>query len=109
MLALAFLRCVRVCVGLATKALSRDFAAAARALPRHLQAIWDDRARGAADRRKLLFALWDECADDENGAAARATIIEFVRARLPRGAADGYTEAELDELNRGRSTDGFGP
>ena len=89
-------------VGVAGRARTRQLAAAAAALPGRLDEIWRDTSVPAAERRRRLFALWDECADDGDGAAARRAIVDFVRARLPRGGEGGYTDAELLELNRGR-------
>jgi hypothetical protein len=84
-------------------------------LPAKLERIWADTARPAAERRKLLFQLWDESTegatdpsaqriDAPQGREARQAIAAFIRRRLPRGSADGYTDDELAELNRRRAS-----
>jgi hypothetical protein len=76
--------------------------------PRHLERVWSDPQWTAAERRELLFLLWDECAEADDawlgaaGAQARGIIERFVRAQLPRGSPDGYADAELERLNRRR-------
>jgi hypothetical protein len=74
-----------------------------------LEQIW--RGPGiAAVRRRLLFTLWDECAETGSAEvlatarAVRATIVAFIRRRLPRGSRAAYTDAELDALNRRRTS-----
>jgi hypothetical protein len=75
----------------------------------HLDGLW--RGRGsAAHKRRLLFLLWDECAEtgsDEVVHAARAVrgqIIAFVRRHLPAGSRLAYTKAELARHNARRSS-----
>mgnify|MGYP000036982065 FL=1 len=75
----------------------------------NLEAVWA-RAGDVAARRRALFTLWDECAEAGEpeviaaGAAARALIVGFVRARLPAGSAEAYAPDELAGLNRGRQS-----
>lgn len=63
-----------------------------------------------ADKRRLLFELWDECleggSEEERQAAdrARAAILGFVQSHLPAGSEHGYSAEELAELNRTRSS-----
>lgn len=85
-------------------------------LPALLDAIWRDPGRTAAERRELMFLLWDECTETGSeelvGASrtARATILGFIRRTLPEGSADAYTAAELESLNAARkSTQQFAP
>ncbi len=77
--------------------------------PAALERIW----RGPGDlagKRRLLFTLWDECAETGSSEvlttarAVRATIIAFIRRRLPRGSRAGYRDAELDALNARRTS-----
>jgi hypothetical protein len=79
-------------------------------LPRYLDAVWSERRWSAADRRRLLFALWDEAAEEGNqllragGAEARRIIEEFVAYRLPPGSRHAFHAGELARLNRLRSS-----
>ena len=82
------------------------------ALPARLRAIWANDARPAAERRRLLFALWDECEEAPPGAdrrasagqTARDTIVAFIRAHAAKGSADGYGHDELLALNASRES-----
>jgi hypothetical protein len=77
-------------------------------LPRHLAAVWRDRRWSAAERRRILFALWDEAAEPDDrelaaaGHNARRAIERFVRRELPPGSADAFTVEELALLNARR-------
>ncbi|WP_428266891.1 hypothetical protein [Haliangium sp.] len=86
------------------------------ALPGLLEAVWRDPDRSPAQRRRDLFRLWDECAergDDEvvrASRSARATIIAFIRRRLPADSPHAYSEAEIADLQAaGKSTQRFAP
>jgi len=77
--------------------------------PATLEAIW----RGPGDlagKRRLLFTLWDECAETgsaevlASARAVRASIVAFIRRRLPRGSRAGYSDRELDALNARRTS-----
>jgi hypothetical protein len=85
-------------------------------LPLYLYAVWRDPRFTLEERRRILFELWDECAEDGNGlvaaggAEARRTIEEFVRVHLPAGSPVAFTRGELDGLNARRlSRRGFDP
>ena len=99
----------------------REFLARTRALREHLHAKAQARARHRADReltralarlwdsqeplvarKTKLFALWDDCADDEVGDLRRAQIESFVRSECPPGQACAFTKGELAMLNRER-------
>lgn len=79
-------------------------------LPLRLFGVWTRKEWSAALRRRVLFELWDECAEDDNalvtaGAAeARLTILQFIRANLPEGSADSYPKEELAALNGRRES-----
>lgn len=79
-------------------------------LPRYLDAVWMQRAWSPESRRQLLFALWDEAAEDGNellragGAEARRIIEEFVAHRLPPGTRYAFRTEELAQLNRARQS-----
>jgi hypothetical protein len=61
-------------------------------------------------RKRGLFELWDDCAETGSaelvagGAAARAHVIGFIRAKLPPGGADAYTATELARFNKQRKS-----
>jgi hypothetical protein len=66
-----------------------------------------------AARREMVFEMWDECLDDrpaaddtvphpDLGAAARASILAFIRRVFPPGSPDAFTPAELATLNQRR-------
>lgn len=95
-----------------------------------LDAIWNRKGVSVAERKRLLFERWDECEEaggefpgfqtadasvlDESrrayAKAARQKVIRFIRSAAPQDAVDGYTEAELAELNQRRvSTQAFAP
>jgi len=79
-------------------------------LPRYLDAVWNQRRWSPEARRQLLFALWDEAAEDgnqflrESGAEARRLIEEFIAHRLPPGSRYAFRAGELARLNRGRQS-----
>lgn len=74
-----------------------------------LERLWSGPG-AAADKRHLLFLLWDECAErgpDEVVATSRAVrgaILAFVRRRLPAGSRDAFTAEELARENARRSS-----
>ena len=56
-------------------------------------------------RRELLFRLWDELLEDDTaGTTGRATIVDFVRRKLPGGSPEAFPTAELDRYNRDRQS-----
>ncbi|MBZ0237694.1 MAG: hypothetical protein K8M05_35590 [Deltaproteobacteria bacterium] len=77
---------------------------------RHLDRLWARADLGLKEKKVALFELWDDGAEDgdaklvEAANRARTLVIGFVRARLPRGSAGAYTAAELDALNRRRTS-----
>lgn len=84
-------------------------------LPSYLAAVWRQ-PWPAPLKRRVLFELWDECAESGNklmrdgGAKARSLIERFVALYLPPGSRDGFTVAELQWLNARRtSTAVFAP
>lgn len=87
----------------------RNLYAAIADTPARLRRIWAS-AQPAAQRRRLLFQLWDECAergpqDVVAGAVAiRAIIVGFIRNQLPAGSRDAFRPAELEALNRARTS-----
>jgi hypothetical protein len=79
-------------------------------LPQYLFAVWRERRVSRELRRRILFELWDECAEDGNalmvfgGDQARRTIEAFVRAHLPPEGPHAYTYQELERLNGARTS-----
>lgn len=73
-------------------------------LPSRLEQIWAS-AQPPEDKRRVLFDLWDECAESGSpelkryGQLARATILHFIRKRLPKGSEHSYSALELKRLN----------
>lgn len=83
---------------------------ALQTLPAQLAKIWLHDAWTEAERRQVLFDLWDECAETGSaervrlGKQIRVTIMAFIRRNLPAGSAHAYSEAELKTLNARRSS-----
>jgi hypothetical protein len=82
-------------------------------LTEQLDAIWTGR-RSLAERKRLLFALWDECEEldprdsdiDETrrelGHAARQKILRYIAQVAPAGSPEAFTETELAQVNARR-------
>lgn len=96
------------------------------ALDGELAALWTDASVPASERRRRLFARWDECEEGDGasdplrltaavelpdalrvqaGERARATIEAFVRERVPAGSGDAYGAEELAALNERRKSE----
>lgn len=67
-------------------------------LPSLLSAIWYDRAQPAHERRKILHELWKEFAEVPGNESACATVMAFIRRRLPAGGPDAFSKEELNAL-----------
>lgn len=81
---------------------------------RNLVYLWAHET-GERDRKDELFAMWDECAESgpsdlvAGGAAARAQIVGFIRARKSTGELV-FTPAELAAYNaKKKSAAAFAP
>ncbi len=89
---------------------ARVMHAALANLPAYLAAIWHYDPWSVTTRKRVLFELWDECAElgsadlREAGAAARAIIDEFIRRYVPEDGEYAYTVAELRALNAERTS-----
>jgi hypothetical protein len=76
--------------------------------PAYLDEVWTRTAWPSVRRRAALFKLWQEVAEDGNdevvttGRMVRATILAFIRRRMPEGSPDAFTRAEIEALNRRR-------
>jgi hypothetical protein len=94
---------------LAVAARSEDLREALHRTRADLERLW--RAPGpAAEKRHVLFLLWDECAESgpeevmATSRAVRGAIVAFVRRRLPAGSADAFTDGELARENARRTS-----
>ncbi len=90
---------------LAAEARSAHLRNALFSLRRRLNEVWNNIAWSHRERRRVLFDLWDECAETgsrevvSTAAQVRATIVAFVRHHLPETSRHRYTLAELKTLN----------
>jgi hypothetical protein len=82
----------------------------------HLDKLWARTDLGVAKKRRLIFELWDECAETggsqlvAGGTKARAALVRFIRVHLPADSDDAYSADELRRLNgKRRSTATFEP
>jgi hypothetical protein len=81
-----------------------------RRLRGRLRSIWQDETETPSHRRRMIFDLWDESSEDDDGLAARQAVIDFVHETLPQGGPDAYPSDELARLNASReSTLRFNP
>lgn len=95
-----------------------DLESARKRLPSTLLQLWRDDTRSPAERRAAILDLWagldhmsahadpvvagDRRLEDHRGesiAAARATILAFVRRHAPKGSAQAFTPTELEAFN----------
>lgn len=75
---------------------------------RNLDALWKA-TTDLAERKAALFALWDECSEEENkdgeaGARARAIVVGWIRAKLPAGSPSAFTSDEIAKLDANRTS-----
>ena len=79
-------------------------------LPNYLDRVWEHPSWSKRERKRILFALWDECAEGgsndvvEGAVAARHIIEAFIRWKLPQHGATRFDADELAELNRIRTS-----
>jgi len=96
--------------GMAREDRSGRIRAALVRLPRDLARIWAYERWDAAERRRVLFRLWDEVVEEGEaelvraGAQVRGIICNFIRQHLSAGGPAAYTSEELAELNRRRKS-----
>ena len=96
--------------GLAAAEHTRTLQVSLGGLRSFLRSVWRDQSQTRAERRRILFMLWDECierGDSEAAVAgrrARATIIAFIRRQLPADSPHAYRPDELAKLNQDRSS-----
>ncbi|MCP4445325.1 MAG: hypothetical protein GY811_08275 [Myxococcales bacterium] len=76
----------------------------------HLKWVWRQSEPSLLERRKALFLLWDECAEEgstellTSARSIRAMTLSFIRANLPQDSGDGYSALELQRLNQRRKS-----
>lgn len=82
---------------MAEAAHAEDLKAALWDLPALLEKVWSSNRDKPEEGRRLLYELWSEYAasPDANAAPACATILGFIRRRLPAGSPTAYTNGEL--------------
>lgn len=73
-------------------------------LRRALERAWFDDAHTPEERRAALFAMWDECREEEVGLLARELVESFVRQHLPKGSPEAFGDDELAALNARRTS-----
>ncbi len=83
---------------------------------KRLSELWKAPRYSLAERKRLLFLLWDECAEAgptsivTTARAIRATTLHFIRKKLPPEHPQAYSDKELQLLNAKRqSTKRFRP
>jgi hypothetical protein len=79
------------------------------ALKDRLEALRAAPGLSTAERRQMVFEMWDECLDEPKdgpdlGAAARATILAFIRRAFPPDGPAAYALNELAAFNRRRTS-----
>jgi hypothetical protein len=84
--------------------------ATAAQMQRALESLWSQAALDFAERKRRIFALWDETSEDEVGQIGRAQIVTFVRTHCPPDGPRGFSPALLEALNaKRRSRARFAP
>src|SRR5262249_30094476 len=74
-----------------------------------LESLWASNA-SLADKKEGVFEMWDDCAETGEpsvvaaGTRARVTIVRFIRVRMPPGSDAAFTSAELERMNRHKSS-----
>jgi hypothetical protein len=76
------------------------------ALDVRLARLIADPSLAAADKKRAVLDLWDDCAlDDAGGRRARRVIVAFVRESMPPGSTLAFNDEELAAFNAGRPAD----
>jgi hypothetical protein len=88
---------------LAAAARTKESVEARRMLERVLERILLARELDPPHKRERILALWEDCGDDAESADTRRIVEAFVRTRMPEASELGFTKAELERFNRGRS------
>ncbi len=83
---------------------AQENAAGLARLRGRLGRVWATTSRSTAARRRRLFDIWDEMAEDDTGRRGRDIVYAFIRETIPAGSEDAYTESELTRLNASRDS-----
>jgi hypothetical protein len=95
---------------LAKEARSKNLMESRLGFREYLENLWNDKSIPLPERKRLLFALWDECATKGSkevvatALSIRAIITNFVQTRLPTSSPHAYTASELEVLNDSRKS-----
>ncbi len=77
---------------------------------KHLSSIWRNPKYSLPQRKKILFSLWDECAEKgpeslvRTARSIRATTLRFIRKNIPEVSDLQYSSEELQVLNKQRQS-----
>jgi hypothetical protein len=77
----------------------------------HAAKLWARDDFTPAEKRELLFELWDECAETgdtkqvDAGNRARAALMRFIEVKLPAGSDDAFSADEIEALDRRRHSE----
>ncbi|MBX3274807.1 MAG: hypothetical protein KF729_31375 [Sandaracinaceae bacterium] len=83
---------------------ARETAQALARLRGRLNNVWATTSRTPASRRRRIFQIWEEMADDDAGRRGREVVYAFIREVLPQGGEDAFTDAELTRWNASRAS-----
>jgi hypothetical protein len=95
---------------LAKKARQENLLLAQRDVMSRVRSLWSNARIPAEERRRLLFEIWDECAETgppdvlETSAFLRRSLLAFIRRELPADHPDAFDPDELEALNARRAS-----
>jgi hypothetical protein len=75
-----------------------------------LEAVWDNQHLTVLEKKRQLFAMWDDCTEDgsddvvNTSSLIRTMIISFISHHLPHGSEHAYSKAELETFNSTRQS-----
>jgi hypothetical protein len=75
-----------------------------------LDAVWRDTTLSLAERRGVIFQLWDECAEEGTPEVTRTAqqirelILGYINRHLPPQSVFAYSGPDLEALNRQRKS-----
>lgn len=98
-------------MGMAAASHKESLKSALKNYDKHLRWVWSQGSMSVWKRKEVLFALWDECAEEGSSAVVasaksiRAMTLAFIRRQLPEDSSDAFTTSELSQLNKRRRSD----